>query len=313
MEKLQLQNFINDFIAKDLSVDLYLLFKNGGFHIPYLVNPAEDLRNELIKEFSLELKKFGDPENPFPLTDIYDDNEHEEYHLFYDAIANNGIAEDIFNFDRANCLPYTKEIGPLSKIHGFIIELSDGNETITIYKRNQPTNAINPDRVINFFTGVDNTFKLLDQNAIYMSKSMDVFKINEILFINSRGVYETHFGFVAELRTKAEKSFFELIADEGFSFEEDLTNKISKLSKNELKKLANSTKNNPILLKKNYVAIIRQAKKYEKHDFEKDGNGCIKISSQKELKILISILNRDYNLNDATREKFLTKNKKLLG
>jgi hypothetical protein len=312
MDKINLQEFINNFIAKDLSVDLFFVFKNGGFYVPYLVAPSDDLREELIDEFVKELEKFGDPENLYPLTDIYDDNEHEDYHLFYDALANNEIANDIFLFDRANCLPYTKEVGQLSKIHGFIIELSDGVESIEIYKRNQPTNAINPDRVINFFTGADNTFKLLDQNAIYMSKSMDVFKIKDILFINSRNVYESHFGFIAELQTKAETSYFELIADDGFSFEDNLSSKISKLSKNDLKKLANSTKNNPILLKKNYGAIIRQARKYEKHDFETDSDGCIKITTQKELKILISILNRDYNLNDATKERFLTKNKKLL-
>lgn len=312
MEKAKLQAFVNDFIAKDLSVDLYFVFKNGGYYVPYLVAPAEDLREELIEVFTKELAKFGDDENLYPLTDIYDDNEHEDYHLFYDALANNEIARDIFGFDRANCIAYTKEVGQLSKIYGFIIELSDGEEVITIYKRNQPTNAINPDRVINFFTGMDNTFKLLDQNAIYMSKSMDVFKINELLFINSRNVYESHFGFAAELQTKAETSYYELIADDGFSFDENLSNKLTKLSKYELKKLANSTKNNPILIKKNYSAIIRQAKKYEKHDFETDQDGCIKINTQKELKILISILNRDYNLNDATKERFLTKNKKLL-
>jgi hypothetical protein len=103
-----------------------------------------------------------------------------------------------------------------------------------------------------------------------------------------------------------------LTTNDGFDFADDLTNKIVKLQKSELKKLTNAVKNNPILISKNYTAIIRQGKAYANHKFEKDDFGNIKIHTQKELKILISILNRDYNMNDATKEKFLTKNKKLL-
>jgi len=55
--------------------------------------------------------------------------------------------------DRANVEPYTTEVGSLSKIHGFLIELYEGENYLTLYKRNQPTNAVNPNKVINFLTG----------------------------------------------------------------------------------------------------------------------------------------------------------------
>ena len=312
MEKQQLITELTNFFSNDVSVDLYFVFKSNGYHIQYKADPDDDLREELIEEFSEELKRYSDLDNPYPLTNIYDDNENEEYHLYFDDLSNNRVAKEVFEFDKANALPYTKEIGELSKIWGFLIELYDGNKTISVYKRNQPTNSITTKKYINFFTGTDNKFKLLNQNAIYISKSIDLFKIDSTLFINSKTVYEFQFGFIAELQNKAEESYLELTTNEGFDFADELANKIIKLQKGELKKLTNAVKNNPILQTKNFNAIIRQSKAYANHKFEKDDNGNIKIHSQKELKILISILNRDYNVNDATKEKFLTKNKKLL-
>ncbi len=311
MDKLTLVSALKNIIDNpSLSVDLYFIYKNGNNYIQYLSDPDQSLRDEIIKEFVDVLKNFTADSNPYELNDIYDDNEFEDYHLFYDDINNNLIANTVFNFDRSNTLPYRTNVGTLSKIYGFLIEISNGSENLTIYKRNQPTNAINPKNVINFFTGTDNKLELINQNAIYMNHRVDLFKINDTVYINSRSVYEHQFGFSAELKTKAETSFVELSATDGFVFNEDLQEKVKMFPKAELKKLCNLTKNNPILERKNWKAVLSQAKKYAKHEFETDENGMIKVKSQKELKLLISILNRDFNMNEASKEKFLTKNKK---
>jgi hypothetical protein len=311
MDKLTLVSNLKNIIDNpSLSVDLYLVYKNGNNYIQYLSDPDQSLRDKIIKEFVHVLKIFTADGNPYELNDIYDDNEYEDYHLFFDDINSNLIANTVFNFDRSNTLPYRTDVGTLSKIYGFLIEISNGSESLTIYKRNQPTNAINPKNVINFFTGTDNKLELINQNAIYMNHQVDLFQINDTIFINSRSVYELQFGFSAELKTKAETSFVELAATDGFVFNEDLQEKVKMFPKAELKKLCNLTKNNPILERKNWKAVLSQAKKYAKHEFETDENGMIKVKSQKELKLLISILNRDFNMNEASKEKFLTKNKK---
>jgi hypothetical protein len=302
-----LENIIDN---SPLSVDLYFVFKNGDIYIQYLADPDQSLRDEIVKEFVRELKIFTADSNHYELNDIYDDNEYEDYHLFYDDINNNQIANSIFNFDRANALTYATNVGTLSKIYGFLIEISNGSDSLTIYKRNQPTNAINPDKVINFFTGTDNKLKLIHQNAIYINHQIDLFKINDTIFINRRTVYEHQFGFSAELKAMAEIGFVDLLATGAFAFDENLQEKVKKLPKAELKKLSNLTKDNPILEEKKWKAVLKQAKKYAKHEFETDQNGLIKVRSQKELKILINILNRDFNMNEASKEKFLTKNKK---
>lgn len=311
MDKLTLVSDLKKVIdSTSLSVDLFFVFKSGDIYIQYLADPDQTLRDELISEFTSVLEIFTAESNPYELNDIYDDNEYEDYHLFYDDVNNNQVAKSIFNFDRANTLPYTKDVGSLSKIYGFLIEISNGSESLTIYKRNQPTNAINPKTAINFVTGTDNKLQLIKQNAIYMYKQVDLFKINNTIFINSRSVYEHQFGFVAELKAKAEIGFVDLSTTGGFDFSEDLQDKVKKFPKSELKKLSNLTKNNPILEKKNWKAVLSQAKKYAKHQFDTNEDGTIKVTSQKELKLLISILNRDFNMNEASKEKFLTKNKK---
>ena len=313
MEKQQLVSDLSNIITSSaLSVDLYFVFKSDEFYIQYVSDPDTSLRAEIIKEFTSTLEIFVLDSNDYELNDIYDDNEYSEYHLFYDSINKNKIAQAIFNFDRANALPYKSDVGALSKIYGFLIEISNGTDFLTIYKRNQPTNAINPKNVINFISGTGNKLQLISQNAIYMNKSVDLFKVNDTVFINSRAVYESQFGFVAELKANAETGYIDLVATGAFDFSDGLQDKIKKFPKAELKKLSNLTKNNPIIISKNWKAILRQAKGYAKHELETNDDGTIKIKSQKELKILISILNRDYNRNDASRERFLTKNKKLI-
>ncbi len=302
-----LKNVIN---SSTLSVDLYFVFKSGDTYIQYIADPDQSLRDEIIEEFVPVLKIFTEENNTYELNNIYDDNEYEDYHLFYDDIKKNKVANSVFNFDRANVLPYTKEVGTLSKIYGFLIEISNGSESLTIYKRNQPTNAINPNNVINFFTGTDNKLQLIRQNAIYMNHQVDLFRIKDTVFINSRSVYEHQFGFVAELKAKAETGFVDLSAIGGFEFSEDLQDKVKHFPKSELKKLSNLTKNNPIIENKNWKAVLSQAKNYAKYEFTKNSDGMIIVKTQKELKLLISILNRDFNMNEASKEKFFTKNKK---
>lgn len=313
MEKQKLVDDLKKIITSTtLSVDLYFVFKSGEFYIHYLSDPDQSLRDELIDEFVSVLEIFTAEKNDYELNSIYDDNEYEDYHLFYDTIDNNRIAKSVFNFDRANALPYKKEVGTLSRIYGFLIEISNGSESVTIYKRNQPTNAINPKNVINFLTGTDNKLKLIKQDAIYINKQVDLFRIENNIFINSRSVYEHQFGFEEELKSKAETGFIDLSATGAFDFSEELQEKVKKFPKSELKKLSNLTKNNPIIENENWQAIIRQGKRYAKHEFETNEDGTIIIETQKELKILISILNRDFNFNDASKERFLTKNKKLI-
>jgi hypothetical protein len=313
MEKQQLIAELNKILHQpEMSVDLFFVFKSGDTYIQYLADPDDALRAEIILDFSEILDIFIDANNTYELNDVYDDNEYEDYHLFFDDINNNQIAQSIFNFDRTNALAYTPKAGSLSKIFGFLIEISNGTDHVTIYKRNQPTNAINPKTAINFFTGTDNKLKLIKQNATYMTKSVDLFKIGNTVLINSRSVYEHQFGFIAELQARAETGYIDLSSTGAFEFAEELQDKVQHLPKGELKKLKSLMKNNPIIENKNWKSVIKQARKYAKHDFEITEDGFIKIQSQKELKILISILNRDYNFNDASKERYLTKNKKLI-
>ena len=313
MEKEQLIRELNSILDKTgMTVDLYFVFKNGDQYIQYLADPNDDLRSELIADFSEILAGYTSSENNFELNDVYDDNEYEDDHLFFDKIENNQIALSVFNFDRANVVNYTKEAGSLSKIFGFLIEMSNGADYLTIYKRNQPTNAVNPKTSINFLTGTDNKLQLINHNAIYITKKVDLFRIADTILIKSRTVYEQQFGFIAELQKRASKGYADLSMIGVFEFSIDLVNKISNLQKGELKKLKIIMKDNPIIESKNWKAVIKQAKKYAKHDFEILDNGVIKIQSLKELRILLSILNRDFNINDASKEKFLTKSKKLI-
>lgn len=314
MEKPELVSYLENFAdPEQLSVDLYFVFKTGTIYTQYSTQPNERLRNEIIETFSKEIARYTDADNPYELYDIYDDNEHEEFHLSFDSLDKNEIASAVFQFDKARVEPYTAEVGKLSEIYAFIIELSDGNNAIRIYKQSMPTHAVNSNKFINFFTGEDNNLELIKSDAIYFDRSMDILQFGQSVVIISKKTYEVRFGFINELTERARTSFDALIATGIFSHSADIQSKVEKLQKGEKKKLNNLMQNNLIMQKPNHKALIlRHAKKYVKHEFKIDEDGNIALSSQRDLKILIKVLNRDYNQHEITREKFDTNNKKLL-
>lgn len=295
-----------------LSVDLYFIFKTGDIHRRYLLNPDSDLRQTLIDDFKEKLLGFCNPDNLYELYDIFNDNETADFNLYFDDIENNQIAKDIFIINKAETDSYNSDCGGLSKVHGFLIVISNGTEEVSIYKMNYSVNAVSSKKFINFVTGQGNALKIVKNDTLYMSKSIDVFRIDSDIFINNRTAYTKHFGFDAELRNRAEKGFVDLIATGGFEFSENARENAGKLSSNEMKKLGKLTKNNPIIENKNWKAVLKQAKTYAGLEYETTSTGLIKINSRNDLKVLIKILNRDYNLNEASKEKYLTKNKKLL-
>ena len=110
---------------------------------------------------------------------------------------------------------------------------------------------------------------------------------------------------------KAGESLSEIHKIEGLKLADSLFTSYENLSKSTLKKLSNLKTDNPIVENGKLSEVKRQIKNYLNYELnEKDGE--ININSKKELEILIKALNREYNMNEITKEKFETPSKRKL-
>jgi hypothetical protein len=311
MEKSQLITDLQKFTdLTTVSIDLYFVFKDGNFFKQYRTNPNDELKQEIIGSFVGQVINYANPTNPYELHDVYDDNEHEDFALFYDELSNNETSQRVFSFDKTEIDEYTRTVGEFSKVFGFLVELHNGQDTMWIFKRNQPTNAVSTRRSINIFYGQDNNLQLVQQDTVYITKSIDLMLVGDKVIIINKNLYESVFGLREKLREKAQNSFLQIVATNAFSVEESIYDKVNTLPPRIQKKLVNAVRDNAILSAQKFRAIITSAKKYANHTLKTEVDGKIILSTKKDLKILIKILNQDYVKNEITNHRFDSKSKK---
>jgi hypothetical protein len=314
MEKGKLNEQLEYFTKeKDLSMQLHFVFKSEyGDHVPYEVTLDDKLKDEIFDAYLNELSKYRN--HYYQLETVYTDNVLGPNVLLYDKVNTTKVGSDVFEYKNSDIEKYNFEVGDYGSIFGFLISFysSELNKELRIFKKNMPTQTMSKKRYIGIINLDQHSFTQIDRDAIYFSKSIDMFCIDDSLIIQNYGVYESNFGFKELINLKAQSSFAELAKISAFWFSPKAIEKYTSLSLNTRKKLINCLNNNPILKRENYEAIKKQAKRHLKREFEVTKDGKIMINSKIDLETLITILNRDINYNEPAREVYLTRNKKLL-
>ena len=268
----------------------------------------------MIKSYTDELNKFSNEHTPYELHSIYNDSENQWNYLYFDVLNTTKISNEVFNADTNLSIPYTTEVGDYGSIFGFIIDIYNGitNETVRIFKKALPTQAMRTSRVFGISFGDDGKFKSMEKDAVFFQKNVDLFKIGNELIIKSYGVYENSFKFDEVLKRRVQDSLKVLLKIPGLEFSDSAIGYISNLNNTKRKKLINCVTNNKIISEEKYKTITGQGKRYLKHEFKISDDKKISINTQKDVNHLITILNREINKNSATNEVFHTPTKKLL-
>ncbi|MBL0329098.1 MAG: DUF4868 domain-containing protein [Bacteroidetes bacterium] len=307
------RELVRTFIEKDgHSMDFYFIYKDGNKITQYKVDCSTELRTEIIDGYLNELKRHFSIDSSYKLYSVYDDNERAGAVIYHDDIDTNVVAQNIFLFNKGSVEAYKKEGGDFSAIYGYLINLSDGEFEISLFKKSMPTQALKKSRFYNLVAGTDDKFNIINSDILVFPRSYDVISINKRLIIINYSIYEKYFGFKEVLKRRAMVSFAQLAKISGFFFTQNAILKFPSLSSTMQKKLVNCLVNNPILNKENYDGIKTQARRYLKQEFAINAESKIVINSKKELQNLIIILNRDINYNAPAKEVYLTRNKKLL-
>lgn len=321
MEKRKLADNLNGFTNNNsLSVELFFVFKNQeNVYQLYSTNTDEKLKKELIESYTKELVKYNNQHSPFEVHSIFNDNENNWNYIYYDKLGSTKIATDIFSVNEElvvdNIEQYTSEVGDYSSIFGFVIDLysREANDTIRIFKKAMPTQAMKQNKVFGISLGEGGRFKTADKDMVFFQKDIDIFKVKDKLYIKKYNVYETNFKFDEVLKRRLIDSLNLLLKVPCLEFSENAKEHISNLTNIKRKKLINCVVDNKILSEEKHKSIRSQAKRYLKHEYKTTSPERIYIDTKKDVNNLITILNREINKNSATNEVFHTPTKKLLG
>lgn len=318
MEKREFREKVSKFISDtDLSVEIHFIIKNADkAYIPYAIEVDNIVKQDLIEAYSGELYKYSNTASPYELHYVLSEENIDDYFLYYDVINNTSVSKDIFDYKNAEIEKYEFEHGNYSNIFGFLISLysKSENKEIRIFKKNIPTAALKKTKIVNLFQNDNGKFTSIQKDSIYFGKSIDIFRLEDKIFIKDYNTYESSFGFDVVLQRKLQETLKYLLTVPGFHFTEKGIRNASNLSKEKQKKLISCVTNNPIIANEKFKAFKIQSKKYLKHEFKVTMVGDkIIIDTKKDVDHLITILNREINKNSASNEVFLTPRKKLIG
>jgi hypothetical protein len=316
MDKAKLSNLLEYFSGENsLSADLYFVMRNQDNEYElFSTTPDRYLIEEMIEAYSEELTKYGNPYSPFELHSVYTDNENNWNYLYFDTVGTTKIANEIFAANVKDARPYSKDFGDFSSIFGFVIDLYSiqANETVRIFKKAVPVQAMKRSKVFGISIGDDGTYKQVEKDAVFFQKNIDLFRIKDKLIIRTFNVYENSFKFDEILKRRAQESLKILLKIKQLEFTDSAIAHIEKLNNTKRKKLINCVINNRIIDDEKFSVIKSQSKRYLKHEYKITESGKILINTKKDVDNLITILNREINKNSATNEVFHTPTKKLL-
>ena len=310
MTKNEFQSYLSNFLDNDIEADIYILYKNNDVFIHKIGNPDDNLRANIIERYSRILRGYLNENFDYDIQDVYNPDILNEYNYFYDSLDSNVVANDLLNFNKAEILPFDND-DELSALYGLVIEFDNGHESIRMFKKHYSMNSVRNDKSFNIFKADRNRIKLIENDTVHFNQSIDIVKIGNQSIIFNIKVYEKFFGFNSVLIKKAGESLSEIHEIEGINLAESLFTSYENLSKSTLKKLSNLKTDNPIVENGKLLEVKMQVKNYLNYDL-KEKDGSITINSKKELEILIKALNREYNMNEITKEKFETPSKKKL-
>lgn len=317
MEKRDFRQKINSIIVDtDLSLELHFIIKNSDKrYVPYIIDIDDVVKTDLIEAYLSELDKYSNKTSPFELQYVLAEEGIDEYKLYYDRANNTNVSIDVFDYRNSDVEKYAFEHGGYSNIFGFLISIYSKaqQKEIRMFKKNIPTAALKKNKIVNLFRSDDGKFSSIQRDTIYFGKSIDLFRLDDTVFIRDYNTYESSFGFDVILKKKLQETLKQLLKVKGFHFTEKGIENVSKLSKEKQRKLISCVMNNPILVQEKFKAIKSQAKRYLKHEFKTTNDNRLIIDTKSDVGHLITTLNREINRNSASNEVFLTPRKKLLG
>lgn len=317
MEKGDFRTKVNNIISDgDLSLELHFVIKNADKkYVPYIIDIDDVVKTDLIEAYSSELDKYSNATSPFELHYVLAEEGIDEYVLYFDKANNTNVSIDIFDYKNSEVEKYAFEHGGFSNIFGFLISIYSKSEEkeIRIFKKNIPTAALKKTKIVNLFKNDNGKFSSVQRDSIYFGKSIDIFRLDDTIFIRDYNTYESSFGFDVILKKKLKETLKLLLKVKGFHFTDKGIENVSKLSKEKQRKLVSCVTNNPILVQEKFKAIKSQAKRYLKHEFKTTNDDKLIIDTKKDVDHLITTLNREINKNSASNEVFLTPRKKLIG
>ena len=273
-------------ISSDVSDNLLELFKKS----------IEDMFLDEDKEY--RLKPIEDNNDEAAKTYYYfnGENTYERLNVLHNLSS---LDEEVFNFENTN----------LDDIETFYITISNGEKTITLYKKNYAINVLRRGKTI-FFTKHDKNIDELKKDILKIDQSFQFMAIENNILIVNLSMLETQLGYDKVITKKAQETV-ELIAS--LDFLEDIAKLEEMVQTKKIAKKINLVKNSQVLnifqsdinKVKTFIDSIEDLKKSLK--FTEDNK--LKLNSKIGVERFLKLLDDAYLKSELTQTLYDSLNK----
>lgn len=254
-------------ISSDVSDSLLELFKNS----------IKDIFLDDNKEYRLKSIEENNDEAAKTYYYFNGENTYEKLNVLHNLSS---LDEEIFNFEDTD----------LDDIETFYITISNGEKTITLYKKNYGINVLRRGKTI-FFTKHNENIDELKKDILKIDQSFQFMAIENNLLIVNFSMLETQLGYDKVITKKAQETV-EVIAS--LDFLEDIAKLEEMIQTKKIAKKINLVKNSQVLniiqsdinKVRNFINSIEDLKKSLKFNNKNKLQLNSKIGVEKFLKLL---------------------------
>lgn len=209
------------------------------------ISISDEVSNSLLELFKNSIESmFLDENKEYRLKPIEENNDEAAKTYYYfngentyerlNVLHNlNSLEEQIFNFEDTN----------LDEIETFYITISNGENTITLYKKNYGINVLRRGKTI-FFTKHKENIDELKKDILKIDQSFQFMAIDSNILIVNLSMLETQLGY-DEIITKKAQETLEIIAT--LDFLEDIAKLQEMIQTKKIAKKINLIKNSQVL------------------------------------------------------------------
>lgn len=310
MTSTELQDFINGIIADNcFGVEMFATFQNANRQLEIKKFQINDALHEAVKDKILSVLSTEFFSEDFSLMSIQ--NIDEKIQTYYEIMQNEKYSPfNFLNVELPNLPKYTEKEQP--KLKGFCIKINRNDSFFWVYQHKYPTTLIN--RSTSLFAVLNGSvYEPLNCDVVKIESKVDVVIIGNSIISKNISLLQSIFGFEDYVRTSAAKT---IEAIKGIDIISDITKLIDLTNKPKLttaKKLMKATKSPVLLVQKDeLLGKLRTLDYYSKHIKIDEKTKKIVISSQKDVKEFLKMLNDEILKSELTGNNYESSAKEKL-
>lgn len=293
---------------EQIGINIYFLLKSENNKVLKRADIIEDVKTCLINSFKESIMKIADNEDA-SLINLssaddrrnaiykYDLESEPDIFQYFDNISSNQNSElnSLFEFG----------VDDLATLEGYYIFLGDYDNHIQIYRKQMPINLFKRGKIY-LIKGHDTQFDSIKEEFLRIDSKIDIFKIDNFVFVNNISILERHYEFKDIIETEATNTISSISSLNILGNIEVLEERVTDTTF--ARKLSKISTSSPVftLSTDNIMQFVKSHNKLSCEFRYNQDNSQIILDTKKSQDYFIKLMNDDFLHSELTKFDYVT-------